>query len=192
MLIAIVGKSGAGKSTFTNKLVELDSNIKYLDIDKIGHYVNEIPEVKSNLIANFGKEIIKDNKVNRKALGKIVFNNPSAMQLLTNITYPYIEELIDNYLEVHKTEIVILDWLLLPKTKYLKLSNLKILITAPLAIRMQRVIERDNISKEKFLEREKASLVFNPNDYDYVIENNGNIESEVRKIYEKSIISSKF
>lgn len=189
MLISIVGKSGAGKSTITNKLVKLNPRIKYLDIDKIGHYVNDLPAVQRKLITAFGTEIITDGKVNRKVLGSIVFNNPNAMQELTNITWPAMEEIIDRYLAENKETPIILDWLLLPKTKYLKESNLKILITAPLSIRKERIMKRDNLTAEKFLEREQASIDFNPDDFDYVIENIGNIEREVRKIYEKSIIS---
>lgn len=192
MLISIVGKSGSGKTTITNKLVELNPKIRYLDIDKIGHYVNDLPKVQEQLISAFGKNIIKKGQVNRKILGSIVFNNKEAMQILTAITWPVMEQIIDSYIEANQDKIIILDWLLLPKTKYLAASNLKILVTAPLDIRMERVIKRDNISKEKFLEREKATIEFNQKDFDQVIENTGNIEREVRKVYEKNIISSKF
>lgn len=192
MLISIVGKSGSGKSTITNKLVELNSKIKYLDIDKIGHYVNNLPEVQEQLIAVFGKNIIEKGQVNRKILGSLVFNNKEAMQTLTDITWPVMEQIIDAYIKENQDKIIILDWLLLSKTKYLEASDLKILVTAPLEIRMERVIKRDNISKEKFLEREQAAIDFDEQDFDQVIENTGNIEREVEKIYEKNIISSKF
>jgi len=59
-------------------------------------------------------------------------------------------------------------------------------------IREERIIKRDNITKEKFLERENASLEFNSDDFDEVINNTGNIEREGSKIYEKSIISREF
>lgn len=192
MLISIAGKSGSGKSTITNKLVGLNSKIRYLDIDKIGHYVNNLPEVQEKLITVFGKNIIEKDQVNRKVLGSIVFNNKEAMQTLTDITWPVMERIIDAYIKENQDKIIVLDWLLLPKTKYLAASNLKILVTAPLEIRMERVIKRDNISKEKFLEREQAAIDFDEQDFDQVIENIGNIEREVRKIYEKNIISCKF
>lgn len=192
MLISIVGKSGSGKTTITNKLVELNPKIRYLDIDKIGHYVNDLPKVQEQLISAFGKNIIKKGQVNRKILGSIVFNNKEAMKILTAITWPVMEQIIDSYIKANQDKIIILDWLLLPKTKYLAASNLKILVTAPLDIRMERVIKRDNISKEKFLEREKATIEFNQKYFDQVIENTGNIEREVRKVYEKNIIPCKF
>lgn len=192
MLISIVGKSGSGKSTITNKLVEMNSKIKYLDIDKIGHYVNDLPKIQEKLITTFGKNIIEKGQVNRKILGSIVFNNKEAMQKLITITWPIMEQLIDTYIKENQDKIIILDWLLLPKTKYLAASNLKILVTAPLDIRMERVIKRDNISKEKFLERERATIEFNEKDFDQVIKNTENIKRMVRKVYEKNIIPCKF
>lgn len=192
MLISIVGKSGSGKSTITKKLVEINPKIKYLDIDKIGHNVNDLPEVQAQLITAFGKNILNKGQINRKILGSIVFNNKEAMQILTEITWPVMEQIIDTYLKNNKDKIIILDWLLLPKTKYLEDSDFKILVKAPLEIRLERTIKRDNITKEKFLEREKASIDFNEEDFDYVIENTGNIEREVRKVYEKNIISRQF
>ena len=189
MIISIVGKSGAGKSTIINKLKSLNSNIKHLDIDKIGHYVNDLPEVQEQLIKAFGLSIIQNKKVNRKILAAIVFNNPTAMEKLTEITWPSMESLIDEYISINQNSIIVLDWLLLPKTKYLYSSDLRILVEAPIETRMKRVLKRDNISTEKFLEREKASIDFSKYYFDEVINNSNNIEREVNKIYEKSIIS---
>lgn len=191
MLISIVGKSGAGKSTITNQLIKLNANILNLDIDKIGHYVNDIPTVQKQLVESLGNSIIKNNQIDRKVLGKIVFNNKAAMQILTEITWPVMEKIIDQYIDENKDNIIVLDWLLLPQTKYFHQSNLKVLVTAPFNIRLKRIRKRDNISTTKFLEREKNTIEFNPTDFDMIVNNIDNVESEVKKIYEKSIISSK-
>lgn len=192
MLISIVGKSGAGKSSIIKRLAEVNPKVKHLDIDKIGHYVNDIPIVQNALKENFGEDIIENGKVNRSSLAKKVFASKEAMEVLTSLTWPYMESLIDSFLEENNENIVILDWQLLPKTKYFKKSSLKILVTAPYEIRKERILKRDKISSEKFMERENASIEFNPSDYDEIINNIGNIEREVLKIYEKSIISREF
>lgn len=192
MIISIVGKSGAGKSTIINRLTEINSRVKHLDIDKIGHYVTDLPTIQEQLVEKFGEDVLKNNKINRKVLGKIVFKKEKNMQILTELTWPKMEELIDNFIEENRNNIIVLDWQLLPKTKYFSQSDLKILITAPLELRKKRVIKRDQISEEKFLERENASIDFNLNDFDQIINNIGNIESEVVKVYEKCIISRKF
>lgn len=192
MIISIVGKSGAGKSTIINRLTEINSRVKHLDIDKIGHYVTDLPTIQEQLVEKFGEDVLKSNKINRKVLGKIVFQKKKNMQILTELTWPKMEELIDNFVEENRNNIIVLDWQLLPKTKYFSQSDLKILITAPLEVRKKRVIKRDQISEEKFTERENASIDFNLNDFDQIINNIGNIESEVEKVYEKCIISRKF
>lgn len=192
MIISIVGKSGAGKSTIINRLTEINSRVKHLDIDKIGHYVTDLPTIQEQLVEKFGEDVLKSNKINRKVLGKIVFQKEKNMQILTELTWPKMEELIDNFVEENRNNIIVLDWQLLPKTKYFSQSDLKILITAPLEVRKKRVIKRDQISEEKFTERENASIDFNLNDFDQIINNIGNIESEVEKVYEKCIISRKF
>lgn len=55
MIIGICGKSGCGKSA-NNKVI-------HLDIDKIGHNVLLLPEVKKELIKSFGESVIKEKEV---------------------------------------------------------------------------------------------------------------------------------
>ena len=81
---------------------------------------------------------------------------------------------IDRIINKNKDRIIILDWQLLPKTKYLGLCDLKILIDIPYEIRKQRLLKRDNISEEKINLREKASITYNKNDFDYVFNTNDN------------------
>lgn len=195
MLISIVGKSGSGKSYISSLLSKYNSNIITLNIDEVGHNVLTNDIVKECLISSFGEKIINQNVVDRKQLGNIVFNSHKEMKKLTDITWFYMEQYIDDFIEKNKEHIIILDWLLLPKTKYFEQSDLKILVDAPLKIRMMRAIKRDNITSEKFLLREKASMSFENLNFDYVINNNQDLEKvgrEVRKIYDKSIISRKF
>lgn len=173
MLIGICGKSGSGKSTISNYLKEELCAI-HCDIDKIGHYVLTLPNIQKNLIDSFGIEIYEDDKINRKKLSKIVFNNADKMKILEQITWKYMEIEIDKIINQNKNKIIILDWQLLPKTKYLKLCDLKILIDIPYEIRKQRLLKRDNISEDKIDLREKASITYNKNDFDYVFNTNDN------------------
>lgn len=191
MIISIVGKSNSGKSSITEILCNYSDKIIKLNIDKIGHYVLTFDEVKKELINSFGIDIVKNNSVDRKRLGELVFNNYQRMQILTNITWKHMEKIIDEQIEDNKDKIIILDWLLLPKTKYFKMSDIKILVDAPFEIRMNRALIRDNITEEEFKTREKASMEFCEADLDYRIENldKSKTKRKVRDIYDKSIIS---
>lgn len=175
MIIGICGKSGSGKTTLANQIMQLaGDNAICLDIDKIGHNVLLFPEVKKELINSFGEAIIKENMVDRKKLGEIVFNSRNEMEKLSDITWKYMQIEIDNFLNIHKNKIIILDWLLLPITKYFAMCNIKILLDIPYDVRKQRVMKRDNITKEAFDLREKASINFDESAFDYVIKENDN------------------
>jgi dephospho-CoA kinase len=173
MLIGICGKSGSGKSTISNYLKE-ELGAIHCDIDKIGHYVLTLPNVQKDLINSFGTEIYEDEKINRKKLGQIVFNSADKMKTLEQITWKNMEIEIDKVINQNKEKIIILDWQLLSKTKYLSLCDLKILIDIPYEIRKQRLLKRDNISEEKIDLREKESITYNKNDFDYVFYTNDN------------------
>lgn len=175
MIIGISGKSGSGKSTLARKIINKSNNKAiHLDIDKIGHSVLLLPEVKEELIKSFGESIIQKNNIDRKKLGEIVFASRKEMNKLSDITWKYMQIEIDNFLNIHKNKIIILDWLLLPITKYFAMCNIKILLDIPYDVRKQRAMKRDNITKEAFDLREKASINFDESAFDYVIKDDNN------------------
>lgn len=185
MIIELCGKSGSGKSTLAQKIIKQHKGkIVHLDIDKVGHNVLTIKEVKEELINNFGSSIISDDTVNRKKLSSIVFNSKYKMNILENITWKYMEIYIDNFLKENKDNIIILDWILLPKTKYFSMSNIKVLLDIPYEIRKERVINRDNITEFNFELRDNASIIYNHNDFDYAFDNinEENIKRLVKRI----------
>ena len=176
MIIGICGKSGSGKSTLARTLTKYYDNAIHLDIDKIGHQVLMIKDVKKELIKSYGNKILIGKNIDRKKLGEIVFNSHLEMEKLTEITWKYMQMEIDNFLIENKNKIIILDWLLLPMSKYFDECDIKILLDIPYEIRKERAIKRDNLTKEAFDLREKASLSYNPNNFNYVISDNNEIE----------------
>lgn len=190
MLITITGPSGSGKSFIANYLTTLNKNIVHLNIDLVGHEVIETEEIKRKIVEHFHLDT-QNNQIDRKRLGEIVFNNQDKMQELSNLTWEYMEQKIDEYIKDNQNKIIILDWILIPKTKYFDSSDINILVKADLEERIKMAILRDSITPAKFEEREKATLNFDEDKFDYVIENESQAKTKVmvKKIYDKSIIS---
>ena len=83
-LIAITGNIGSGKSTVLKTVNEL--GFPTLSLDEFTSAAYELQ--KDNLIKTFGKEIIKDGKVDRKTLAKIVFGDSVKRKLLNELHTP--------------------------------------------------------------------------------------------------------
>ena len=173
MIIGICGNSGSGKTTLANQIIKLtDNKAIHLEIDKIGHKVLLLPEVKKELIKLYGNKILSESDIDRKKLSTIVFGSKIEMEKLTNITWKYMQIEIDNFLENNKNKIVILDWMLLSKSKYFDMCDIKILLNTPYDIRKRRATRRDNISEESFNLRDQASITYNEENFDYVLKTN--------------------
>lgn len=193
MIISIVGKSGSGKSSISRMLNDLDDRFMHIDVDQISHFVLTIPDVLKEIECSFGERVINNGAVDRKKLGKIVFSSSEAMDELTRITWPYMEKIIDSTISNNPNKIFLLDWILLPKTKYFDMSILKIWVDAPFDERERRVIDRSEgtVTHEYFLKRDNAGVDYEDCLYDFFIDNKdlAITKLEVKKIYEKRIIS---
>ena len=191
MIIGICGKSGSGKGTVCAFFKGIGDNIIHVDIDKIGHKVNELEVVKQKLLMTFGPNVLKDGKIDRKYLGKRAFSSNKNMELLTDITWHYMEEQIDFIINENKEKVILLDWNLLPKTKYFEDADLRILVDSPLEERLKRTMKRDSITEKQFMLRESNAPNYEDLNFDIVINNKYKIltRKKVRNIYDKSVIS---
>ncbi|MBR4178782.1 MAG: dephospho-CoA kinase [Bacilli bacterium] len=157
------------RNEFVNTYGKLDYNAIHVDVDKIGHKALLDEDVKKELINSFGKEILSDEVIDRKKLGDLVFNSRSEMKKLSDITWRYMEKEIDSIIENNKDKVIILDWILLPLTKYFKMCRYRILLDVDYELRKSRVLLRDNISEDDFELRDSSSIEYDKDDFDFVI-----------------------
>ena len=170
-IIGITGKSGSGKSTLAKVLSEKLKS-KTVNIDKIGHKAIRDPKIMQKLCGIFGEEILGENqKIDRKKLGNIVFSSQEKMHQLTEITWGYMQEILDHLLK-EEAKIIILEWALLPiECKYWDLCDIKIWMQANDKERKEKVMERDQISEEYFVKRDSKSMDYTPFKFDYIFAN---------------------
>lgn len=188
-LIGITGKTGTGKSTIATILAQKLNGI-YVDIDKIGHKATSDPIITQKLCNIFGDGLLnKDGNIDRKKLGTIVFSDTNKMQILTDITWEYMEQELDKIL-LQKQQYFIFDWALLPKVKFWDMCDIKILVTSDDTVRKKRILERDHISEEYLQKRESAVLDYSTLSFDYIFNNDyteETIDSFAKVIYDKVI-----
>lgn len=179
MLVGVVGKSGAGKSSFVRRLLEIDNKIIHIDIDKIGHDILKDKEIVAHIVGIVKDPSVVENGVlNRKKVGNIIFNDLSKYEEYYKYTEDIEYKIIDEIIEDNKDKVVMLDWILLDRTKYWNKLDYKILLDTDYEIRKYRVVNRDDISNEYFDLREVMKDDYNRDEIDIVIDGN-NINDEV-------------
>ncbi len=115
IVICVTGKIGSGKSTASEILAEILGG-KIIDVDKVGHKALEKEEVIERLREIFGENIIKNGKVDRKALGGIVFSDEELLKKLESILHPIMVKIVEE--EVKNSEkTIIIDCALLKRMK---------------------------------------------------------------------------
>lgn len=171
MIYGVTGKSGSGKNRFSDLLCG-NNGMKHIDIDTIGHRVLEIPEVVDAVRNTLGLDIITNGQIDRKHLGNIVFENREKHKQLSQIIWPRMKELIDEEIARSNSNCV-LNWILLPHTEYFKLCDVKILLLRDNTKRIASLKMRDGINDDDITRRDKASIAYNHDEFDYIVQNGG-------------------
>ncbi len=182
-IIGITGKSGSGKTTFST-LLSQKLNCLHVDADKVCHNALLQPEIKNKLCNKFGLQILDVNgNIDRKKVGNIVFCDNKKMKFLTNLTWNFFIETVDELL-LQDNKYIILDAILLPHIKYWDMCTLKILIESDNSLRKNMVIKRDNISENYLDKRESSDVDYSSCNFDYIFKNNYNYQTMEQAINE--------
>ena len=89
--IGITGGISTGKSTFCDCLREILPAAKFFDADLAARSLAELPEVKKEILSQFGSGVFSaTGDLNRAKLRAIVFNNATKRRALEQILHPRI------------------------------------------------------------------------------------------------------
>ncbi len=150
LIIGLTGGIGSGKSTVATIFSKL--NVPIYDSDtRAKTLLNTNQELITKVKDLFGKDIYdQDNHIKREELAKLVFNNATKLQQLNAIVHPAVKEDTKIWQELHKdNKYVIKESAILFETGIYKDMYKNILVIAPLELRIQRVMHRDNATKEQ-------------------------------------------
>jgi dephospho-CoA kinase len=89
--IGITGGISTGKSTFRDCLREIVPTARFFDADLAARSLADLPEVKEEIVAEFGREVLfRDEHLNRAKLRAIVFGDATKRRALERILHPRI------------------------------------------------------------------------------------------------------
>lgn len=184
LLVGLTGGIGAGKTTFAALLAERGAHV--IDADKVGHeaLAPGQPAWRS-IVDQFGDEVLAAGSmtIDRKVLGRIVFEDPRKLASLNAITHPVILRKIADTLETFggTDRIVVLDAALIVEFGLADSLDLIIVIASDTEIRKARLIaERemtgDAVDARIAAQSKPEELVARA---DIVVRNDGSLEDLV-------------
>ena len=152
-IIGLTGGIASGKTTVANYLVTKGIPVYFSD-DQAKRILNLKSTIKK-LILIFGKDILNpDEKIDKLKLAEIVFNNNEQLTKLNAIIHPLVNKHFKNWVNKNSFhKFLIKESALLFETKAHINCYITILITAPLEVRIERAIKRDNLSRAHILRR---------------------------------------
>jgi dephospho-CoA kinase len=162
VIIGLTGGIGSGKSTIAKVFENL--GVPIFDADTSAkHIMNTSSAIKEKLIETFGPEVytmqnnhqgeVESSSLNRSFLSKIVFADPTKLELLNAIVHPITIKAAMDWAAAQTAPYVIKEAALFFESGS-SLGTYKIIgVNAPKAVRIHRVMKRDNCTKEEVEKR---------------------------------------
>ena len=185
--LGITGGIASGKTLSSNFFKERGAYIFNADKESKKHLKSSIT-LQKKISDIFGKKILQENKINFNQLADIAFSNKVNNSILNGIMWPEVYLIINNtYNKIKnkkKYNMFIVDAALIFEANYTSFFDYTLLITAPEKIRLDRAVNRRNISLENIQNRISLQMSENSKKKlaDHVIINDSSIESLNKKL----------
>ncbi len=156
--IGLTGGIGSGKSTVAKIFEVLGIPVYYADA-AARRLMNEDEELKKNIITHFGKESYVDSQLNRPYIASIVFNDKEKLELLNSLTHPATIRDANIWMQKiaesggQSSPYTIKEAALIFESGSVEHLDHVIGVYSPAQLRIQRIMQRDKISREEVLQR---------------------------------------
>lgn len=151
-VIGLTGGIGSGKTTIANYFQEM--GVPVYIADNSARNVMQSEDIVSQIKTVFGESLFENNILNRAKLAEIVFKDKSKLEQLNNLVHPAVKKDFEVWLLQHTNyQYVIYEAAILFESGRYKECDVIITVTAPKELRIERVIKRDNTTRDHVLSR---------------------------------------
>jgi dephospho-CoA kinase len=190
VLLGVTGGIASGKSIVARMLEELGAPI--IDFDLLSRVVVEPGKPAwKDIVSFFGEQVLlPDQTLDRKKLSEIVFQDMEKRKKLEGFTHPRIYEEFVRRVKEHTSRNpeaiiqVVVPLLIEANLQYL--FHKLLLVYSPQETQIQRLMERDGISREMAQSILAAQLPIDEKRAyaDYIIDNSGSLEETKKQVQE--------
>ena len=180
MKIGIAGGIGSGKSYVSQKI--RDFGYEVYDCDNAAkRLINTSPDIRQKLTALIGPDTYTaEGLLNKRVVADFLLASEANGRAINDIVHPAV------FRDFEESGMLFMESAIMYESGIYKLVDRVLAVVAPKEVRIQRVMARDNISREKVLEwmdrqMPQKELIHKA---DYVIVNDGqtDIDKQLKKI----------
>ncbi|MFA6201105.1 MAG: dephospho-CoA kinase [Bacteroidales bacterium] len=154
--IALTGSIGSGKTLVCSVFEHLNIPVFIADIQAKECYKDNL--FLKEIAQEFGDVIIKDNVLDKKELSKIVFTDKEKLKKLNSMVHPKVLEKFLQWRKFQSAPYVVFESAILFEISWEKKFDKVICINTPKDIAIERVMIRDNVSRQEVENRMNNQL----------------------------------
>jgi dephospho-CoA kinase len=150
--VGLTGNIGSGKTLVAGIFKTL--SVPVFDADSEARAVVRSQEIRNDLRTLFGEQIFEQGEINRKALAGIVFRDKEKLRQLNAIIHPKVRQSFRTWITDHpRAPYVLYEAAILIETGFYRQLDKTIVVTAEKELRISRVMQRDNVSRQMVEQR---------------------------------------
>lgn len=160
--VGLTGGIGSGKSTVSRLFREAGAFV--IDADEIAHdVIRKEGPAYAPVVEAFGADILdQTGEINRKRLGKIVFQDARRRERLNQLVHPHVFARADAekraIAAAHPDAVILFDVPLLIETGAHQAMDRVILVYVDRAAQIDRMMKRDSLTREEAEQRLEAQM----------------------------------
>ena len=152
-IIGLTGGIGSGKSSVLEIFKKIGISTYNAD-ESAKKLISSDKKIIYSIKQLFGEDIYNENELNSKLVSKIVFNDKEKLNFLNSIIHPAVALDFNKFCLRHRNEsYIVKEAAIIFETKTENLFNKIIYVKTPEEIRIDRVMQRDNLSRDDVLNR---------------------------------------
>ncbi len=155
MKVGLTGGIGSGKTTVAKLLQQWGIPVYFAD-ERAKTLMATKMTLSKAINRLFGVEVIKDQIINTELMSKQVFSSAAMLESLNRLVHPVVRQDFDHWYGLQEAPYVVQEAAILFETGADALFDATILVVAPEAVRIQRVLERQNVTKDWVLKRMRS------------------------------------
>ena len=173
--VGVTGGIGSGKTTVCSVFSTL--NIPVFSADTEARNIMESDaRIREGINSIAGRDLYSTGSLNRSELASIIFNDPVRLKKINALVHPAVFSMFESWVTIQKASYSIMEAAILFESEGYKYVDKTISVIAPEEERIQRVMLRNNLTREQILDRMRNQLTDEKRIElsDYIISNSEN------------------